>query len=272
MRRGVQNAVENDGGGGAGKGNRAGGHFVEHHAERKQIRARVEFFAAGLLRRHVGDRAHRAAGAGELLVAEHADSRCAWRWRPRIRRREASTGVSFARPKSRIFAWPRSTRKILAGLMSRWTMPLACAASSPLAIWMPISSSSRNLEGLAGDAVLEGLALQQLHGDERAAFEFADVVNGADVGVIEGGGGASFAAEAFDGLRVLRNFVREKFQRDVAAEARVLGFVDHAHATAAEFFEDVVVGDGSTDDRGSVGHWAGILRERWVRCKRVPGV
>ena len=43
-------------------------------------------------------------------------------------------GASLARPKSRIFAWPRATIKIFAGLMSRWTMPLACAASSPLAI------------------------------------------------------------------------------------------------------------------------------------------
>jgi len=41
---------------------------------------------------------------------------------------------SFANPKSRIFACPRSVRKMFAGLTSRWTMPFACAASSPSAI------------------------------------------------------------------------------------------------------------------------------------------
>ena len=38
-------------------------------------------------------------------------------------------GFSFAKPKSRTFAWPRLVTKILAGLMSRWTMPAAWAAS-----------------------------------------------------------------------------------------------------------------------------------------------
>jgi hypothetical protein len=30
---------------------------------------------------------------------------------------------TFAKPKSRIFAWPRLVTKMLGGLMSRWTMP-----------------------------------------------------------------------------------------------------------------------------------------------------
>ena len=37
----------------------------------------------------------------------------------------APAGISFARPKSSTFAWPRSVMKIFAGLMSRCTMPLA---------------------------------------------------------------------------------------------------------------------------------------------------
>ncbi len=43
----------------------------------------------------------------------------------------------------------------------------------------------RDVDGLAGDTVLESLAFEQLHGDERAAFEFADIVNRADVGMIQ---------------------------------------------------------------------------------------
>ena len=72
---------------------------------------------------------------------------------------------------------------------------------------------------------------------------FADFVDGADVGVIEGGGGAGFAAKALEGLRVVGDFVGEKFQGDEAAEFGVFGFEDHAHAAAADFVEDAVVGD-----------------------------
>ena len=45
-----------------------GRHLVEHGAEGEQIGALVEFFAARLLRRHVGDGAEHQAGAGEVLV------------------------------------------------------------------------------------------------------------------------------------------------------------------------------------------------------------
>jgi hypothetical protein len=38
--------------------------------------------------------------------------------------------LTFASPKSRIFACSRSVMKMFAGLMSRWTMPRWCAASS----------------------------------------------------------------------------------------------------------------------------------------------
>ena len=46
----------------------------------------------------------------------------------------AGFSVTVANPKSRILACPRSVAKMFAGLMSRWTMPLPCAASSASAI------------------------------------------------------------------------------------------------------------------------------------------
>ena len=49
----------------------AGGHFVKHHAERKQIRARIQIFSADLLGRHVGDRADGSAWTGEVGVRVH---------------------------------------------------------------------------------------------------------------------------------------------------------------------------------------------------------
>ena len=99
----------------------------------------------------------------------------------------------------------------------------------------------------AGDAVLQRQAVQKLHGDEGLAVLLADVVNGADVGMVQGGGGLGFALEAGEGLRVAGNFFGQEFQGDEAMQARVFGFVDDAHAAAAELLDDAVVRDGLAD-------------------------
>ena len=82
---------------------------------------------------------------------------------------------------------------------------------------------------------------------KRLAVVLADFVNGADVGMIQRRCGPGFALEAFQGLRVLRDFVGQELQRDEAAERGVFGLVDHAHAAAAQFFDDAVVRDGLAD-------------------------
>src|SRR5712692_9495030 len=102
-------------------------------------------------------------------------------------------------------------------------------------------------EGLGGDAVLQRLPFQKLHDDEGPAFIFADVVDGADVGVVEGGGGARFALEALERLAIARKLLGQKLQGDAAAEARVFGLVNHAHAAAPELLNDAIVGNGLAD-------------------------
>ena len=90
------------------------------------------------------------------------------------------------------------------------------------------------LQRLAGDLVLQGHAIEKLHGDERAPFVIADLVNRADVGMIQRRGGARFPAKTLQRLRILRDFIRQKFERDEAAKVGIFGLVDHAHATAAQ--------------------------------------
>ncbi len=51
------------------------------------------------------------------------------------------------------------------------------------------------LQRFSGDALPQRLAFQQLHGDEGPLLVFANVVNDADVGVIQSRGGARFALE-----------------------------------------------------------------------------
>ena len=160
---------------------------------------------------------------------------------------ELPASVTFASPKSRILACPRLVTKMFAGLMSRWTMPSACAASSASAISMASDRIRFHLHRPARDPVLQRQAIQKLHGDERLAVVLADLVNRADVGMVQRRGRLRFAPEALQRLRVLGHIIGQELQSDKAAELCVLGLVDHAHPAATELLDDAVVRDGLAD-------------------------
>src|SRR4029077_20349402 len=86
---------------------------------------------------------------------------------------------------------------------------------------------------------------------EGLSSVFINFVDGADVGMVQGGGGAGFALKALQRLRVGSNIWRKYFEGDEASEFDVFGLVDDAHATAAEFVDDAVVGDGLANHAGS---------------------
>ncbi len=56
----------------------------------------------------------------------------------------------------------------------------------------------RNWYRLAGDAVPERLAFQELHHEKRPALIIAQIVNRADARMIQGRGGAGFALEPLE--------------------------------------------------------------------------
>src|SRR5215469_7603226 len=112
--------------------------------------------------------------------------------------------------------------------------------------------------------MLQGCTIEILHGDECPAGVFADVVNGANVGMVQSGGGFRFPAKAFDSVRIVGDFIWQEFQCDEAVETGVLGFIDNTHATTAESFEDAVMGDGLADEGVGIRHSAVIL---WCTSK-----
>jgi len=59
------------------------------------------------------------------------------------------------------------------------------------------------LEGMIGDDVLKRFAFEILHNDEGATGGFADVVDGTDIGMIQGRSSFSFAPEAFQRMRIV---------------------------------------------------------------------
>src|SRR6202044_1685982 len=103
------------------------------------------------------------------------------------------------------------------------------------------------------------LPVEKFHGDESLATLLADVVDGADVGMVKGGRGLCLSLESRKGLRVARHIGREKLQRYKATQAGILGLVNDPHAPAAEFLDDAVMGDGLANQRGWVRHLRPIL-------------
>src|SRR3984893_15413814 len=67
------------------------------------------------------------------------------------------------------------------------------------------------------DCVLQGHAIQIFHCDESFSVLVANVVDRADVGMIQSRCGASLTFESFQRLWVVRDVFREEFQSDETA-------------------------------------------------------
>lgn len=96
---------------------------------------------------------------------------------------------------------------------------------------------------------LERIPLEEFHDEKAPRLVPAEVVDRADVGVIERRGRSGFALEALDCRDIVRQFRGQELERDLPAQAQILGTVDNAHAAATEFFDDAVVGDGLAGGR-----------------------
>ena len=72
--RPVQDGIEDGPGGVPLERKESGRHLVQQNAERKQVSASVQRLSQHLLRRHVGDRAQRRAGTGEIVLGNRGRS------------------------------------------------------------------------------------------------------------------------------------------------------------------------------------------------------
>jgi hypothetical protein len=114
--------------------------------------------------------------------------------------------------------------------------------------------------------VLQGFAGEALHHDEKMAVVLADLVNGADVGVVQRRRSAGLAAETFESLGIVGGAVGQELEGDKAAQLGVFSFVDHTHSAATEQFDDAVVRNGLADHgrmagRGRTG--SGFILGEW---------
>ena len=82
-------------------------------------------------------------------------------------------------------------------------------------------------------AIAQGLALQQLGHDIRRSVVLADVKNGDNVGMVEGGGGLGFLLKAAKPFGIARPVLGQYLDRNVAFQRGVAGAIDLAHAARA---------------------------------------
>ena len=109
---------------------------------------------------------------------------------------------------------------MFSGLRSRWTMPAACACARPSAIWWAIGASRRG-DSRRRPQVAQGFALHPFHGDERHAGLIANVMDGEDIGMVQGGSRLGFLLEAMQTIAIVGETGWEDSDRDRAIEAGI---------------------------------------------------
>ncbi len=216
----------------------AGHHLVDHDAQGPDVRAGIRRHAPELLRGHVGRRAHGHAGPRQArLVAQAGDaevqeldlpagrqSRCQARCQDNIRRLH----VAVHHP------------------------PLMGAGEAGGDLGGHLDRLGHR-QGAAVQPAAQRLPLVEGHGDEqRAVLGLADLVDGADVGMVDLRSGPCLAQEPPLLLLGGAALAGEELQRHQAAELQVAGLVDHAHAAAAEALQDLIVRDGAADHGGGL--------------------
>ncbi len=104
----------------------------------------------------------------------------------------------------------------------------------------------------------QGMAFEQLRDDVGSAVVRADIVDGEDVRVVQGAGGARLLLEAAE-MPGIGDLLGEDLDRDVALQARVTGAVDLAHAPRGEQLHDLVRAESR----------AGLKRHRYTPALRA---
>ena|ERR1700757_2013292 len=88
---------------------------------------------------------------------------------------------------------------------------------------------------------------QKFHHDERMTILLSDLMDRADVRMVQRGCSPRLTAESFERLLVLGEVFGQELQSDEAAKFGVFSFVNDTHPPTSQLLDDAVVGDGLAD-------------------------
>ncbi len=239
----VEDAVEDHRRRVAGEALPARCHFVQDDTERKEIGARIQGFAAGLFGRHVGHGADRGAHDGRV---------------------EARAGIvgGASRPDLRgELGQPEVQDLHLTAFRDEDVCRLDVPVENPFGM--------RRIQGIGhldtdiqqvgqrqpivAQPLVQGFAVQELHGEVTPAILFVEAVNRADVWMIQRRGGPGLTPEPLERIFAGRRVRGEHLQGHLPSQGEVLGPVHHTHAAGAQLVQDAIVTDGLADERGGHG-------------------
>src|ERR1700681_1028303 len=128
---------------------------------------------------------------------------------------------------------------------------------------------------MAGNALLQALALQFLHNDEGMPVVLFDPVDRADMRMVQLRGCPRLTLETLQGFGVAHQIFRNELERNVAPQLDVFGLVDYAHTTAPQLSQDAIVGDSLAEHERPRSLQAVILgrariQVNSIRCKVEP--
>src|SRR5271170_1104943 len=95
--------------------------------------------------------------------------------------------------------------------------------------------------------MLQRQPIQKLHGNERLSIFLPNVINRANVGMVQYRCSLCLSPKTAQGLRIFGHVVGQELERYKAIQARVFSLVHYAHAAATELLGDAVVRDGLAD-------------------------
>jgi hypothetical protein len=115
-------------------------------------------------------------------------------------------------------------------------------------------------------------ALDQFQDQRQHLAVVHDVIDGADVRMVERGQQSCLAPEAGQAGRVVGHLRRQDLQRYLTAQARVLGTVDLAHASTPQPFDDAIAREAGPGGEPRVDVVAGIVAQLVrERTREGPG-
>jgi hypothetical protein len=98
------------------------------------------------------------------------------------------------------------------------------------------------------EATLQRLAVTVGHREEDPPIgHLLDVVDRANVGVIQRGRRAGLGEQAPLGVQIAHQLRRQEFESDEPAKPKVFGPVDDAHTAGANLVDNAIVGDRLAD-------------------------